>query len=86
MAQYEIQFKTSAAKEFRKLPIEIKIRLQKAINALQIEPRPPGMKKLAGEDDLYRIRVGDYRVIYKIDDAVLLITVMRIRHRREVYQ
>lgn len=86
MAQYEIQFKTSAAKEFRKLPIEIKIRLQKAINALQIEPRPPGMKKLAGEDDLHRIRVGDYRVIYKIDDAVLLITVMRIRHRREVYQ
>ena len=86
MAPYEIQFKTSAAKEFRKLPIEIKTRLQKAMNALQIEPRPPGMKKLAGEDDLYRIRVGDYRVIYKIDDAVLLITVMRIRHRREVYQ
>ncbi len=86
MAQYEIQFKASAAKEFRKLPIEIKTRLQKAINALKTEPRPPDMKKLAGEDDLYRIRVGDYRVIYKIDDAVLWITVMRIRHRREVYQ
>lgn len=86
MMQYEIQFKTSAAKEFRKLPIEIKTRLQKAINALKAEPRPPGMKKLAGEDDLYRIRVGDYRVIYKIDDTSLLVTIMRIRHRREVYQ
>jgi len=86
MMQYEIQFKASAAKEFRKLPVEIKARLQKAINALKTEPRPPGTKKLAGEDDLYRIRVGDYRVIYKVDDAVPLITVMRIRHRREVYQ
>ena len=86
MMQYEIQFKASAAKEFRKLPVEIKARLQKAINALKTEPRPPGTKKLAGEDDLYSIRVGDFRVIYKIDDAVTLITVMRIRHRREVYQ
>ena len=50
MMQYEIQFKASAAKEFRKLPVEIKARLQKAINALKTEPRPPGMKKLAGTE------------------------------------
>ncbi|MEA5447947.1 type II toxin-antitoxin system RelE/ParE family toxin [Leptolyngbya sp. CCNP1308] len=86
MAQYEIQFKSSAAKEFRKLSLEIKTRLQKAINALKAEPRPAGMKKLAGEDDLCRIRVGDYRVIYKIDDDIQLIMIMRIRHRREAYQ
>lgn len=86
MAQYEIQFKASAAKEFRKLSLEIKTRLQKAINVLKAELRPAGMKKLADEDDLYRIRVGDYRVIYKIDDDTQLIMIIRIRHRREVYQ
>ncbi len=58
MAQYEITFKASAAKEFRKLPPELKTRLQKAINALKAEPRPTGMKKLVGEDGPYRIRVG----------------------------
>ncbi|PSN14451.1 type II toxin-antitoxin system mRNA interferase toxin, RelE/StbE family [filamentous cyanobacterium CCT1] len=86
MAQYEIQFKASAAKEFRKLPLEIKTRLQKAINALKVEPRPTGMKKLVSEDDLHRIRVGDYRVIYEIDDDIQSVTVIRIRHRREAYQ
>jgi mRNA interferase RelE/StbE len=55
MAQYEIQFKTSAAKEFRKLPQDIKSRIREAINALKTDPRPVGVKKLAGESNLYRI-------------------------------
>jgi len=86
MAQYEILFKASAAKEFRKLGQDVKARLRKAINALKSEPRPAGVKKLAGAMDLYRIRVGDYRVIYEIDNDAQLIVVTRVRHRRDVYQ
>ena len=63
-----------------------KARLRKAINALKSEPRPAGVKKLAGAMDLYRIRVGDYRVIYEIDNDAQLIVVTRVRHRRDVYQ
>jgi mRNA interferase RelE/StbE len=85
MAQYEILFKSSAAKEFRKLTPELKDRIRTSINALKTEPRPIGVKKLAGETDLYRIRVGDYPVIYEIDDTAQILLVTRVRHRREVY-
>ncbi|MBE9155424.1 type II toxin-antitoxin system RelE/ParE family toxin [Nodosilinea sp. LEGE 06152] len=86
MAPYEVQFRASAAKEFRKLTLDIRGRLQKAIDGLKTEPRPAATKKLAGEASLYRIRVGDYRVIYEIDDTNQLIVVTRVRHRRDVYQ
>jgi len=86
MAQYEIQFKTSAAKEFRKLPQDIKPWIREAINALKTDPRPVGVKKLAGESNLYRIRVADYRVIYEIDDSTQMPQITRVRHRRDVYQ
>jgi mRNA interferase RelE/StbE len=86
MTPYEIQFKSSAAREFRKLIPEIKTRIRESINALKTEPRPIGVKKLAGENDLYRIRVGDYRVIYEIDDTTQILLVTRVRHRRDVYQ
>ncbi len=86
MAQYDVQFKASAAKEFRKLPPDTKARIRKAINALKTDPRPPGVKKLTGEINLYRIRVGDFRVIYEIDEEAKIVFVTRIRHRRDVYQ
>ena len=86
MALYEVQFKASAAKEFRKLTLDVRGRVQKAIDGLKTDPRPAGMKKLAGETNLYRIRVGDYRIIYEIDDSSQLIVVTRVRHRRDVYQ
>ncbi|MEB3210878.1 MAG: type II toxin-antitoxin system RelE/ParE family toxin [Leptolyngbyaceae bacterium] len=86
MAQYEIQFKTSAAKEFRKLPPDIKLRIREAINTLKTAPRPAGVKKLAGESNLYRIRVADYRIIYEIDDSTQMLQITRVRHRRDVYQ
>ncbi|MEH2388914.1 MAG: type II toxin-antitoxin system RelE/ParE family toxin [Nostoc sp.] len=53
---------------------------------LAIEPRPIGVKKLAGEESLYRIRVGGYRVIYQIFDNILLVNVIKVKHRREVYR
>jgi mRNA interferase RelE/StbE len=61
-------------------------RLRDAISGLAVEPRPPGYRKMQGEDDLYRIRVGDHRIIYQIQDAVLLVLVVQIGNRREIYR
>ena len=86
MATYEVQFATSAAKEFRSLPPELKRRTGAAIDGLSQDPRPPGVRKLVGHGRLYRIRVGQYRVVYEIDDKEQLIRITRVRHRREVYR
>ena len=61
-------------------------RVIKAVEALADAPRPSGCKKLQGSEDTYRIRVGDYRVIYSVDDSILIVAIERIRHRREVYR
>jgi mRNA interferase RelE/StbE len=73
-----------AARQYRKLQGPIKERVRVAIDALAIDPRPSGAAKLAGRDDL-RVRVGDYRVVYAVDDPDGLVIVARIAHRREVY-
>jgi mRNA interferase RelE/StbE len=82
---YQVKFKTSAAKEFQKLPSPVKQRLQIAINHLKTDPRPIGSIKLKGSDDLYRLRVGDYRIVYQIDDEIKTVVITRVRHRRDVY-
>jgi mRNA interferase RelE/StbE len=84
--EYRIKFKASAAKEFRKLPANIQKRLQIAINALRNDPRPSGSIKLKGSEQLYRIRLGDYRVVYGVDDAIQVVFVTRVRHRRDIYK
>jgi mRNA interferase RelE/StbE len=61
-------------------------RLRTAINALEANARPAGCVKLAGEPDLYRIRVADYRIVYQVSDAALIVLVLSIGHRREVYR
>ena len=86
MATYEVQFATLAAKEFRSLVPELKHRIGAAIDGLSEDPRPPGVRKLVGHERLYRIRVGQYRVVYEIDDKEQLIRITRVRHRREVYR
>lgn len=86
MTTYEVQFLTSAAKEFRSLSAELRRRIGAAIDNLTQDPRPTGTRKLAGHERLYRIRVGSYRIIYEIDDQERLICITRIRHRREVYR
>jgi mRNA interferase RelE/StbE len=83
---YQIQFSNGAAKQIKKLPADIKERIDKKILDLAIEPRPNGVKKLQGDDNSYRIRVGDYRIIYEIEDDILLVTVIKIKHRNEVYR
>ncbi|MBN3890977.1 MAG: type II toxin-antitoxin system RelE/ParE family toxin [Nostoc sp. JL31] len=71
---------------FRKLAIDVQQRIQTKINDLAIEPRPNGVKKLQGDDNSYRVRVGDYRVVYEIGDDVLIVTVIKIGHRSEIYK
>ena len=83
---YKIEFTKGANKQLKKLPSDIKERIDLSIQELAAEPRPNGVKKLANEDSLYRIRVGDYRVIYQILDTILLVTVIKVKHRRDVYK
>lgn len=86
MARYEIQFANSAAREFRELPEEIKSRVSAAVEALKENPRPRGFRKIRSRQGLYRIRVGQYRAVYEIDDRQKLIVVTRVRHRQEAYR
>ncbi|MBN3897748.1 MAG: type II toxin-antitoxin system RelE/ParE family toxin [Nostoc sp. NOS(2021)] len=83
---YEVKFSRGAKKQFRKLPIDVQQRIQTNINDLAIEPRPNGVKKLQGDDNSYRVRVGDYRVVYEVDDDVLIVTVIKVGHRSEIYK
>ncbi|MBD2298088.1 type II toxin-antitoxin system RelE/ParE family toxin [Nostoc sp. FACHB-87] len=83
---YEVKFTKSARKSFKKLSPEVQERIQIKIDELVIEPRPNGVKKLKGEENLYRIRVGDYRVIYEIFDDVLLVSVVEVGHRSNIYK
>ncbi len=86
MPDYEIHFVDSAAKEFRSLPVDIRSRIQTAVDDLKRSPRPIGVKKLRGAQELHRIRVGEYRVVYDIYDQDRLIRVTRVRHRKEAYR
>ncbi|MEA5505803.1 type II toxin-antitoxin system RelE/ParE family toxin [Halotia wernerae UHCC 0503] len=83
---YRVEFSKGARKQFRKLSLNIQERIQIQINQLVIEPRPSGVIKLQNEENLYRIRVGDYRVVYEIFDDILLVTVIKVKHRSQVYK
>lgn len=84
--QYNVEFTGDAAKEFRKLDGTTQRRIASAIQGLRTNPRPSGVKKLVGYDTAYRIRVGDYRVIYEVLDDTLLVEIFRIRNRRDAYK
>ena len=85
MASYRVALASSAEKELNKLPGQMVARIVPRLENLASNPRPSGCKKLKGGDHEWRIRVGDYRVVYTIDDAKLRVEVTRIRHRSEVY-
>jgi mRNA interferase RelE/StbE len=82
--KYQVNLKKSVIKDLEKLPDIVLKRVQKTILALSDNPRPEGCKKLKGRDD-YRVRVGDYRILYFIDDEIVTIEVVRLQHRKEVY-
>ena len=85
MASYSILFTKSAAKELESVPTKDRQRIVSRIGSLAAEPRPMGVEKLSG-DDKYRIRQGDYRIPCAIVDAELIVTVVRIGNRRDVYR
>ena len=86
MDRYYLEIKPSAAKELDALSDALFARIDRKIMALAENPRPHGCRKLQGRKDQWRVRVGDYRVVYTINDAKLLVEVTRVRHRSEVYE
>ena len=87
MGGYRLVIKTSAVKELEKVePKTLRRRAVAAIQALASDPRPPGCEKLAGAAAAYRVRQGDYRAVYTIDDRARVVLVAKVGHRREVYR
>lgn len=83
---YTVIIETKAQKDFLKLSPPHDSTIKKGISGLEKDPRQHGSKKLVGIKDGYRLRIGDYRILYTIDDHQKIVTVYRIRHRREVYR
>lgn len=83
---YRILLERAAEKDLSRLSAQVHDRVIAAIQALANNPRPPGCRKLAGSKNDWRIRVGDYRVVYEIADAIHVVRVNRVRHRHEVYR
>ncbi len=83
--KYEVRIVLAAEKEMNKLATQVHTRVSRRILSLEDNPRPRGARKLSGREE-YRLRVGDYRVIYIIDDQALTVTVFVVGHRREVYR
>ncbi|HET7212957.1 MAG TPA: type II toxin-antitoxin system RelE/ParE family toxin [Terriglobia bacterium] len=86
MASYNILFKPSVEKDFSSLPKSILQRVIARIDSLAESPYPAGSMKLSGAEKLYRLRAGEYRIIYEVDAKAKKITVHYVRHRREVYR
>ena len=86
MASYEIEISRTAEKQLRKLAEEDQLRVVRAVMALADQPRPRGARKLTGFDDVFRIRVGRFRVLYSVSDARLVILVLKIGHRKDIYR
>jgi len=86
MPEYTITFARSARRELERLDTRFVVRIFPAIESLAQEARPSGCRKLRGQENLWRIRIGDYRVVYKIDDGASVIDIVAVRHRREAYQ
>lgn len=85
--KYSISIRASALKELSRLPKSILKKAESAIDSLSENPRPDGVKKLKGSDEnLYRIRIGDYRIIYLIEDEIKIVDIRKIGHRKDIYK
>jgi mRNA interferase RelE/StbE len=83
---YTVDLKPAAARDLGKLPKDVRRRVAVRIDALETDPTPSGVEAIQGESDLFRLRVGDYRVLYRIDRQRREVLIARIGHRREIYR
>ena len=83
---YRVSLLRSAAHELPDLPSQMQRRVSRAIDGLAADPRPRGAKLLTGADGIWRVRVGDFRILYRVNDDQLGVLVLRIRHRRDAYR
>jgi mRNA interferase RelE/StbE len=83
---YKVEISPSAKRQLATLPRKIQKQLSRRIDSLAINPKPSGIKRLQGNKELFRIRAGDYRVIYTVEDQRLTVLVIKIGHRREIYR
>ncbi len=85
MNSYKIEWKHSAVKELKHLPKQVIVRVLEAVERLASDPFPSGVRKLACAEHSYRIRVGDYRIVYNLISKTLILEVIRVGHRKNVY-
>jgi mRNA interferase RelE/StbE len=83
---YEILIKPAAEKDLDKVPRSVRRRIIDALESLRNDPRPAGVVKLTDKEDLWRVRVGEYRIVYEIDDQRAIVTVLRVAHRKDGYR
>ena len=83
---YQVEIAPAAQRDFKRLPLEVIRKVDAEIVGLEQTPRPQGCAKLGGSEDEYRVRVGDYRVLYVIDDKAKRVTIAHVRHRRDAYR
>jgi len=83
---YQVGIAPAAQRDFKRLPLEVVRKVDAAILELEQNPRPHGCTKLEGSEDEYRVRVGEYRILYVINDKVKLVTIAHVRHRRDAYR
>jgi mRNA interferase RelE/StbE len=86
MASFKLQWRSSTKKDLRKLPQQEVPRIIAAAEALVTDPFPHGCEKLTGAEHTYRIRVGDYRILYEVDASRQIVEIQRVRHRKDVYR
>jgi mRNA interferase RelE/StbE len=82
---YDVVFARSAERQLRKLPSAVRARIVQVAERLAADPRPTRSVKLAGSDGLYRVRAGDYRIIYQVADEELIVLIVRVAHRKDAY-
>lgn len=86
MARYRIRVSRTAERQIRKLPLDARARVARAVQGLAVDPFPTGCRKLTGYNDVYRVRVGPYRVLYSVNAGTLIVIVLKVGHRRHVYR
>jgi mRNA interferase RelE/StbE len=86
MAQYKIEVSATAERQLKKIPREEAIRILRSISLLAIDPRPVGSRQLSGYERIYRIRTGNYRVIYEIDSKRIIVVILKIGQRKDIYR